>query len=266
MGQARERRDAVAAEIARDKASPMFIISTKSEKRLSGDYTIWIWVWCLLGLLCAAAGAYFTRITDFAHVLPAQFVIQGEFFPGNASLEWKPFAIAGAVYLAVLTLGWTWTVYNSLVTMRNRVNQARSQINIQLKRRADLIPGLVACVDGYRKHETDVQQLITGLRAMAQTARENEIHGYSTELAAVAERHPELKANRSFLALQNSLSDTESRIALAHSYFNDIATFYNTRLGIIPDRFVGWLGRLSPQALLQASELERQPVKVKLAP
>jgi hypothetical protein len=82
---------------------------------------------------------------------------------------------------------------------------------------------------------------------------------------AVAERYPLLKADQSFLALQKSLSDTEQRIALARGYYNDIVTFYNTRLEVIPDRFVGRMARLFRQNLLQTADLERAPIEVHLA-
>jgi hypothetical protein len=81
----------------------------------------------------------------------------------------------------------------------------------------------------------------------------------------IAERYPELKANESFLALQKTLSDTEQRIALARSYFNEIAMHFNTRLEIVPERYVAQLGAMKPQPLMAANEFERAPVKVELA-
>ncbi|MEY4918199.1 MAG: hypothetical protein RL616_2112, partial [Verrucomicrobiota bacterium] len=81
----------------------------------------------------------------------------------------------------------------------------------------------------------------------------------------IAERYPELKADASFLALQKNLADTEQRIALARSYFNEIATHYNTRLEIVPERYVAQLGTMKPQALMEANDFERAAVKVDLA-
>ena len=95
-------------------------------------------------------------------------------------------------------------------------------------------------------------------------AQRNDIRGFGPALLAVAECYPLLKADRSFLALQKSLSDTESRIALARGYFNDIVTFYNTRLEVIPDRFIGRMARLFRQNLLKAADLERAPIEVRL--
>lgn len=92
-------------------------------------------------------------------------------------------------------------------------------------------------------------------------------HGaISNTVAAIAERYPELKASDSFLALQKALSDTEQRIALARGYFNEIATHYNTRLEIVPEKFVARLGAMQPQTLMAANDFERAPVTVELTP
>jgi hypothetical protein len=249
MGPARERKDVVAAEIARDKSAPIFVISTKTEKQLSSAYVWWIWMWLILGLLVAIGGAFFSRAMNTVA-------------PG---VSWQPFLVAIGVYLVALAIGWTWTVYNSLVTLQNRVNQAWSQVDIQLKRRTDLIPNLVKCVEGYSSHEKAVQELVAELRNQStDSTRGGTLKGYSHTLLAVAERYPALKADQSFLALQKSLSDTEGRIALARGYFNDIVTFYNTRLEVIPDRFIGRMARLFRQNLIQAADMERAPVEVHL--
>jgi hypothetical protein len=84
-------------------------------------------------------------------------------------------------------------------------------------------------------------------------------------LRVIIERYPDLKANESFLRLQQALVDAEQRIALARDYFNDVATFYNTRLAIVPDRFVAGLARLHPRTLMSAADFERAPIQVKLA-
>jgi hypothetical protein len=249
MGQARERQDVVAAEIAHDKCAPLFVISTKTEKQLSTAYVWWVWLWIILGLLCAVGGAFVSRVSQTL----------------GSGVSWQPFVIALVAFFVALALGWIWTVYNSLVTLRNRVNQAWSQVDIQLKRRADLIPNLVKCVEGYSAHEKAAQELVAELRNQEQIGTpRGDIRGYSPTLLAVAERYPALKADRSFLALQKSLADTEQRIALARSYFNDIVTFYNTRLEVIPDRFVGRMARLFRQNLIKTADLERAPIEVRL--
>jgi len=250
MGQARECKDVVAAEIARDKDAPVFIISTKTEKQITTTYVWLIWLWLILGLSVTIGGAFISRAINTV--------------TSEASVQL--FIIAGGVYLFALALSWTWTVYNSLIALRNRVNQAWSQVDIQLKRRADLIPNLVKCVEGYSSHEKSVQELVATMRSQAEIGVEKgDLRGYGPALLAVAERYPLLKANQSFLALQKSLSDTEQRIALARGYFNDIVTFYNTQLEVIPDRFVGRMARLFRQNLLQTTDMERVPVEVHLA-
>ena len=250
MGQARERKDMVAAEIAHDKCAPLFIISTKTEKQISTSYVWWVWLWLVLGLLCALGGAFVSRAIQMV----------------GSDISWQPFIAALAAFVVALILGWTWTVYNSLVTLRNRVNQGWSQVDVQLKRRADLIPNLVKCVEGYSSHEKAAQELVAEMRTqLGMTNLRGDLRGYSPTLLAIAERYPDLKADQSFLALQRSLSDTEQRIALARGYFNDIVTFYNTRLEVIPDRFVGRMARLFRQNLIRTSDLERAPTEVHLA-
>jgi hypothetical protein len=138
-------------------------------------------------------------------------------------------------------------------------------MDVQLKRRNDLIPNLVQTVQGYRAHESDVQKLIADLRGQSAAALAGAgAKGLAPLLHVVVERYPELKASESFLKLQQALVDTEQRIALARDYFNEITTFYNTRLDIIPDRFAGYLARLRHQALLSASDFERAAVQVSL--
>lgn len=251
MGQARERQDVVAAEIAHDKSAPVFLISTRSEKQISQGYGFWFWFFTVSDLLVAlGAAAGWGLLTGYA-------------------LNALPFIIAAVVFLLVLFLGWTWTVYNSLINLHHRVEQGWSQVDVQLQRRHDLIPNLVRTVEGYRFHESSTQELIADFRRQETATPPGVVgpdyKGLAPALRVTIERYPELKANESFLKLQSSLVDTEQRIALARDYFNDVATFYNTRLGIIPDRFIAALSKLQPQALLGAADFERAPVQVKLA-
>ena len=145
MGQARQREDVVAAEIAEDKAAPMFIISMKTERQVSAGYGRWAWFWGIFGLLLAVGTAVGAGLI-------------------SDSLTVTPPVIAGVGYLAALCIGWVWTVYNGLVNLHHRVEQAWSQVDVQLKRRNDLIPNLVEAVAGYRDYESGTQQLITELR------------------------------------------------------------------------------------------------------
>ncbi|HEX9046279.1 MAG TPA: LemA family protein, partial [Verrucomicrobiae bacterium] len=167
-------------------------------------------------------------------------------------------------------LAWVWMVFNSFVDLRQRVRQAWSLVDIQLKRRFDLIPNLVDCVKGYRDHEAQLQEELARLRTQL-TATPPGVAGpdhgaVGQTIVAIAERYPELKANDAFLSLQKTLSDTEQRIALARSYFNEIATHFNTRLEIVPEGWVARLGAMKPQPLMAANDFERAPVTVALQP
>jgi len=253
MGQARERQDVVAAEIAHDKNAPMFLISTQTEKQVSAGYSRWFWALVVFGLICAIGGA----------------VGRDMLANTNKGLSWEPFVLASLGFLAVLAMGWVWTVYNSLINLHHRLEQGWSEVDVQLKRRHDLIPNLVTAVEGYRDYESETQKVLTELRGQAEATPPGvagpDFKGIAPMLRVIIERYPDLKASESFLRLQQALVDAEQRIALARDYFNDIATFYNTRLGIVPDRFVAVLARLRPRTLMSAADFERAPIQVKLA-
>ena len=254
MGQARERQDSVAAEIAKDKNAPLFLISMQTEKQVSSGFGRWCFFWIALGLLLSLLGVFIQSRLDI--------------YSGQTGLI--PYIVAALVYLIALAAGWTWTVHNSLVGLRQRVMQAWSQVEIQLKRRHDLIDNLVPIVEGYRNYEKETQTLVTSLRTQLAVSTDrpgnSDLKGLSVELASIVEQYPDLKAGESFLALQRSLADTENRIALARTYYNNIATFYNSRLDIVPDRFVAGLTGLQPQPLMGAAGFERAPIKIELAP
>jgi len=253
LGQAHERQDMAAAEIAYDKNSPVFMISMRSEKQISSGYGRWFWFWMVLGLCVAAgSGAAWALMTSFGTVL-----------------RWQPFVIMAVGYLVAVLIVWIWTTYNSLIGLSHRVEQAWSQVDIQLKRRHDLIPNIVGVVEGYRRHESEIQVALTELRSQAEATppgmKGPDFKGLAPLLRILVERYPDLKASDLFLKLQETLIDTEQRIALARDYFNEVATFYNTRLAIIPDRYAAAIARLKPRTLMGASDFERAPVKVNLA-
>lgn len=252
MGQARERKDVVAAEIAHDKDASMFVISMRTEKQLSTGYARWFWALLVLALAVAIGGA------------------AGWSMLVKANIAWQPLVAAAGGFALALLLGWVWVVYNSLINLHHMVEQGWSQVDVQLKRRYDLIPNLVETVKGYRDYESEVQRLLAEIRTQTQATPPGmagpNFKGVAPTLNVIIERYPELKANESFLRLQQALVDAEQRIALARDYFNSTATFYNTRLDIIPDRFVAALARLRPRALMGAADFERAPVQVQLAP
>jgi len=157
------------------------------------------------------------------------------------------FACLGALFVLVIVLvGVFVAIYNRLVVQRNRVDNAWSQIDVQLKRRYDLIPNLVETVKGYAAHETGVFEKVTQARANAINAQgveaqgqaENMLSGALKSLFAVAEAYPDLKANENFLNLQNELTNTEGKIAYARQFYNDSVMMFNTAIQTVPSNIV----------------------------
>lgn len=152
--------------------------------------------------------------------------------------------------IAVLAL-FLWMTYNALVTLKIRVDEAWSDITIQLKRRLDLIPNLVNSVKGYAAHESGVFEKVTEARANALNAQgvqetakaENEFEGALKSLFAVAESYPDLKANQNFLQLQQELVDTEDKIQASRRFYNGGVRDLNTKIQVFPNNiFAGMLG------------------------
>jgi LemA protein len=151
-------------------------------------------------------------------------------------------AVIVIVVIVVLIVGFFWFGYNSLVKRRNQVDNAWSQIDVQLKRRHDLIPNLVETVKGYAAHERGTFEAVTQARANAinaqspadQAQAENVLSGALKSLFAVAEAYPDLKANQNFLNLQEELTSSEDRVAYARQYYNDSVLSYNTQIQKFP--------------------------------
>ncbi len=147
----------------------------------------------------------------------------------------------------VLILGWLWLTYNGLVRGRIRSDEAWSDINVQLKRRYDLIPNLVNTVKGYAKHESKVFEEVTAARTSAMNATgigqkavaENQLAGALKSLFAVAEAYPDLKANENFKQLQDELVDTEDKIQAARRFYNNNVREFNEKLQVFPTSLIG---------------------------
>src|SRR5437867_2311364 len=216
MGQAHERQDVVAPEIAQDPTAPMFLISTRTEQQISSGFRWGFWGLGFLGLILCVAGFFAEH--KMADDAPAATI--------------TTYVLAATGYLFASGLGWVWMVYNGLIDLRQRVRQGWSQVDVQLKRRHDLIPNLVGTVKGLRDFEQNLQTELAGLRSQLEATPPGvegpDYRACGTILVAIQERYPELTAQTSFANLQKNLIDTEQRIALARGYFNDIATFYNT--------------------------------------
>jgi LemA protein len=160
--------------------------------------------------------------------------------------------------------------FNSIVRLRNQVRNAFSQIDVQLKRRNDLIPNLVETVKGYAKHEKGVLEEVTKARAAIMSAKtteerakaSNALSGTLKTLFAVAENYPQLKANENFMQLQEELSGTESKIAYARQFYNDSVLTYNNRIQTFPGNMFAGIGNFKEEPMFQATEEERKNVKV----
>lgn len=168
---------------------------------------------------------------------------------------------------------WLIASYNRLVTLRNRVKEAWSDIEVQLKRRYDLIPNLVETVKGYAKHESQAFENVTKARAAAisgsanpheQAAKENMLSGALKSIFAVAEAYPDLKANTNFLELQRELSDTENKIQASRRFFNSNVLQINNSVEKFPTNMIAGMFGFKKEEFfdLDESPEQREPVKV----
>ena len=176
------------------------------------------------------------------------------------------------IIVVVLVVLFLIMIYNGLVGGRNRVRNAYSQIDVQLKRRYDLIPNLVETVKGYAAHERQTlenvvkarQQCIAASGVANQAAAENALTGALRQLFAVAEAYPDLKANQNFAQLQEELTSTENKIGFARQHYNNTVENYNTRLQSFPTVLVaGIFGFQSEEFFELTDQAEREPVKVR---
>ena len=175
-----------------------------------------------------------------------------------------------ALVIIVLIALFFWTSYNNLVTRKNRVKNGWAQIDVQLKRRYDLIPNLVETVKGYAQHERELFEKVTQARASAMSAKtvsdsakaNNALSETLKTLFAVAENYPTLKANENFLRLQEELSATENKIAFARQFYNDEAMLYKTTIEKFPTNIIASIFGFKPEDFYTVPEGEREPVKV----
>ncbi|BCX16095.1 MAG: LemA family protein [Candidatus Parcubacteria bacterium] len=172
--------------------------------------------------------------------------------------------------ILVLVVGWLILTYNSLVRTRNRVREGWSDIEVQLKRRHDLIPNLVNTVKGYMAHERTVFENVTQARARALGAQnkqeraeaEGELSNTLKTLFAVAENYPELKANANFLDLQREIADTENKIQAARRFYNSMVLELNTKIQVFPTNLIARLLGFKEEEFFKAEEEEKENVKV----
>jgi len=194
-----------------------------------------------------------------------------------------PFAILGGLlFLFVLLILWIIGIYNGLVTKRNRYKNAFAQIDVQLKRRYDLIPNLVETAKGYIKHERETLEAVVQARNIASGAAgkaaadptdaqamqklvgaESQLTGALSRLMMVVEQYPDLKANQNMLALQEELTSTENKVAFARQSYNDSVMTYNTGREMFPSNIVAGMFNFGPATLFEIeNEAEKQAPKV----
>ena len=173
--------------------------------------------------------------------------------------------------IVVLVLLFVISTYNSLITLKQRVKNAWSQIDVQLQRRFDLIPNLVETVKGYMGHEAGVLEKVTELRtswANATTVHEkseldNQLSGALRTIMAVSENYPDLKASQNFSELQEELQNTENKISFSRQFYNDTTTKYNTKLELFPSNIIAGMFGFKAEELFEAeSDEARKNVKV----
>ena len=175
------------------------------------------------------------------------------------------------IVVIIIFLGGTVVhLYNNLVSLRNRVKNSYSQIDVQLKRRNDLIPNLVETVKGYAGHEKEVLEEVTRARSNVMnassieetSAADNQLTGALKSLFAVAENYPDLKANSNFQQLQSELSDTEDKIAYARQFYNDVVLKYNNACEQFPSNLFAKMFNFEKAEFFEAPQEERTAPKV----
>ncbi len=174
------------------------------------------------------------------------------------------------IVIAILIALYFWFTYNSLVTAKLRISEALSHIDVQLKRRTDLIPNLIETVKGYAKHEKELLESVTKARTSLMSAHStvekaeanNQVTETLKSLFAVSESYPDLKANENFLKLQEELSDTENKIAYSRQFYNNNVLDYNTKIQVFPNVVLANMFNFTPAEFFAATEQEKKEVKV----
>lgn len=180
------------------------------------------------------------------------------------STTWIIIAVVGVVVL------YLWSLYNGLVSLKTQIEEAWAQIDVQLKRRADLIPNLVSTVQGYAKHEKSIIEAVTSAHKamlsagslMSKAKASDALSGALGRLLALAENYPQLKANENFVQLQKELSDTEDKVAYARQFYNNSVMEFNMKIRLFPNSLLASSLGFSEKEFFGATDAERKSVKV----
>lgn len=174
-----------------------------------------------------------------------------------------------AIGIIVLIILWLIAVYNGLIRLKNRTDEAWSDIDVQLKRRYDLIPNLIETVKGYALHEKETLQNVIEARNMAMNAKgqakeqaENALSETLKSIFALSENYPDLKANQNFLQLQDELSDTENKIQAARRFYNTNVRDFNTKIQTFPNNIIASKLKFTSKDFFQAEASEKENIKV----
>jgi len=263
MASARPREDIAEPELGYSKDDDLFIISVKEEESILRRL-FWVTLGSSLGGLISLVGSVHLIIQHISSQPPKLWV----------------YALVVAGYIVLSATGYLILMYNGLVDVRNRMKRSWSLIDIQLKRRADLIPRLAECVKGYTQHENEVQAALAEMRSTGtittptDTPNNEEIQaGAQTtmaqgramaQLVAVMEAYPDLKANELYQNLHTNLIDTEDRVALARRFFNESVTAYNNRIETLPDVILAKIARFSSANLYEIQASDRVNVSISM--
>ena len=281
LGSARLQEDAALPEITAVETDDPFLVSVRSEESIVKSKR-WGAIFAHLFGALALVGSFIAMDGRSAH---SELAAASGSYYGYASPGFMDFlrthvgaiALGILAYLFLMSVGWAWLVYNGLVKARNRLQAAWSLIDVQLKRRHDLIPNLVAAVQGIMKHERDLQTFIAELRTAAADKRrggsnlkEIRAHGSAVlaDVKAVREAYPQLTADANSAALMDALTDTENRIALATQYANDCLMNLKNRMEAVPDCWVVRITGFTPEqrGFFTARESETAVPQVRVAP
>lgn len=230
VGQAKIREDIVAPEIIYDPLCPFFLISSKDEKQINSNFRWNTWGIVFLGFLIWIGTFWLWKNAE-----------ENQKDLTNYLEDYWTY-ICTLSYFTVPLLVWFFQVFNSMVDLRNRTIRAWSLIDIELKRRADLIPKLFECIQGIKSYEKETQTTLTILRNEISKTESSTATSLLGQINILAEAYPNLKSSENFSGLMHELSNTEDRIALARNYFNETVCWQNTRFERIPE---GWIARLA---------------------
>lgn len=180
------------------------------------------------------------------------------------------YIVIAIIVVLVLLILYVISTYNGLVSLRNKKDDQWSQIDVQLKRRADLIPNLVEIVKGYAKHESETLEKVIEARNTYMTAKtpeeemkaSGEVTQALNKLLALSEAYPELKANENFLGLQKDVSDTEDKISYARQFYNDSVLTYNNKVQMFPSNLVAGMFHFTKATFFEVSDSDKEVPKI----